>query len=209
MSRRTRRLRRPPRWRSALIAVVGIGVATWFVTLVPRDTVVEEPFELEAGVGQTLELDYGSLTVTDVRLAEAISGTEGALAGGVFVVVDTVWQATDRHTLVGGAELVDTDGRSHYATTRGGCSQSASIYPAFAQRITYCFDVDPEALPGVELRLGRGGQGSDGAFQRRDAIAVVDLALKDATAIEGTKDAPLLIEATGPVGPESPEEGNG
>ncbi|GAB3165857.1 hypothetical protein GCM10027059_24010 [Myceligenerans halotolerans] len=196
MSRRRRRTA----WRTILFAPVAIGAATWFVTQVPQDTTVEQPFEVEGAVGATLRLDYADLTVTDIRLAQRIDGDGGAQAGGVFVVVDAVWEAADRTLSIGGAELVDAEGRIHAATDRSGCATATKASPAYGQRITYCFDVVPDALDGAQVRLGRGADGEDGAFQRRDAVAVVDLGLDRASFEETSADeTPLWIDGPAPV----------
>ncbi|RPF23025.1 hypothetical protein [Myceligenerans xiligouense] len=192
--------RRGPVWRTVVLAPVAIGAATWFVTQVPQDTVVDQPFEIEGAVGETVRLDYADLTVTDVRLARQIDGEDVAQAGGVFVVVDAVWEATDRTLAIGGAELVDGQERTHAATDRSGCATATSAAPAYGQRITYCFDVAPDALDGAQVRLGRGGEGEDGAFQRRDAIAVVDLDLDRASLDEASADeTPVRIDGPAPV----------
>ncbi|MBE1878667.1 hypothetical protein [Myceligenerans pegani] len=187
-------------WRTMLFAPIAIGAATWFVTQVPQDTSVDRPFEIEGAVGETVRLDYADLAVTDVRVAQRIDGEGGAQAGGVFVVVDAVWEAADRTLSIGGAELVDAQERTHAATSRSGCATATTAVPAYGQRITYCFDVVPDALDGAQVRLGRGGDGEDGAFQRRDAVAVVDLGLDRASLEEASADeTPLWIDAPAPV----------
>ncbi|MBL0886845.1 hypothetical protein [Myceligenerans indicum] len=189
-------------WRAMLLAPAAIGAATWFVTQVPQDTAVDAPFEIGGAVGETVHLGYADLVVTDVRVAEQIAGDGVAQAGGVFVVVDAVWQASDRTIAVGGAELVDSRERVHAATDRSGCATATTAVPAYRQRISYCFDVPPDALDGAQLRLGRGGDGEEGAFQRRDAVAVVGLGLGlDRVPGEeaGADAAPIEVHGPAPV----------
>ncbi|MBO0608960.1 hypothetical protein [Myceligenerans salitolerans] len=178
---------------------VAIGAATWFVTQVPQDAGVDQPFEVEGAVGETVRLGYADLTVTDVRVAQRIDGEGVAQAGGVFVVVDAVWEAAARTLSIGGAELVDAEERTHAATDRSGCATATSAAPAYGQRITYCFDVAPDALEGAHVRLGRGGEGESGAFQRRDAVAVVDLGLDEAALDEAGAGEALRVEGPAPV----------
>lgn len=196
------RTRRPRRWQSVLLALAGVAVATWFVTVVPRDTSVEAPFEVEGAVGETVDLEFGTVTVTDVRLADAVAPAsfgDGALAGGVFVVVDAVWEVRDRYTHVGGAVLIDEQDREHRSTQRGGCQTSGGVPPAYAQHMTYCFDVTEETLEGARLRFGRGGDEGGGSFQRRDAVAVVPVGLDADAPRDGTEQAPLSIEDPAPA----------
>jgi hypothetical protein len=152
--------RRKLSWRTVLFAPVAIGAATWFVTQFPADMSVDQPFEIEGVVGETLDLGYADLTVTDVRVAQRIDGQGAAQAGGVFVLVDAIWEAADRTVAIGGAELVDAQERTHAATKRSGCATATSANPAFGQHITYCFDVVPDALDGADVRLGRRGEGA-------------------------------------------------
>ncbi|GAB4084541.1 hypothetical protein GCM10028784_11710 [Myceligenerans cantabricum] len=191
--------RRGIAWRNVVLVPVVVAAATWFVTEVPRDSSADAPFEVSGEVGDTVNLGYADLTVTDVRHGKAVSGTlDGARAGGVFVVVDTVWQGTDRRVQIGGAELVDDSELAYFGTDRGGCAKSGTAVPAYPQRITFCFDVPAEAVAGAQVRLGRGSQGSSGAFQQRDAVAVVDLGLSDDVEV-APDEAPLFIEEPGPV----------
>lgn len=200
--------RRLPRWLKAIFVLAGLSAGTWLVTAVPQISFVEDPFEMEGAVGEPVDLHYADVTVTGVRLAEAVYGTGGAVAGGVFVVVDTEWQARDRHLAIGGAELVDAEDRSHKATSRAGCPIGAAAHPAYPQRVTYCFDVAKDVLDdGLLLRLGRGAEGEEGAYQRRDAVAVVDLGPLGDTPVEGSAEDPVTIELPGPADPAATQEG--
>ncbi|GAA1849237.1 hypothetical protein [Myceligenerans crystallogenes] len=201
-------MRRVPRWLKAILVLAGLSAGTWLVTVVPQIAFVEDSFEVEGAVGETVDVEYAEVTVTGVRLAEALYATSGAVAGGVFVVVDAEWHARDGHLAIGGAELVDAQDRSHQATSRGGCPIGAGADPAFPMRVTYCFDVSQDLLDdGLVLRLGRGGDGEEGSYQRRDAVAVVDLGPLGEAPVEGTAEKPMTIRLPGPADPAATQEG--
>jgi hypothetical protein len=189
--------RRRITWKGSLLVVVGVVAGCALVTLVPQEAVVETPFVVEGAVGETLDLTYADLTVTDVRVADTLeSFSEVAQAGGTFVVVDATWRATQGATTFVGAEITDAEGRTFWPTDQAGCSTSANAQPGYAWRVTYCFDVPKDALAGASVRLARGGQTEEHAGQRRDAAGVVDLGIS-------AQDATALWEATDTVTPES------
>lgn len=190
--------RRRITWKGAALVVGAVTAGCALVTYVPQSTSVETPFVVEGAVGETLDLTYAELTVTDVRVADTLtSPAEAAAAGGTFLVVDATWRAAQGETRFSGAEVTDEQGRRFWPSTRGGCSVSASAQPGYAWRTTYCFDVPRDALAGATVRLARGSQVEDHAGQRRDAVAVVDLGLS-------AQEADELWEATETVSPEEP-----
>jgi hypothetical protein len=179
-----------------VIGAVTAGCA--LVTYVPQETGVDAPFIVEGEVGETLDLTYAELTVTEVRVADTVSGfSEAGAAGGTFIVVDATWRATQGATSFIGAEVNDPQGRRFWPTDLAECSTSASAQPGYAWRTTYCFDVPRDALEGATVRLARGDQAEEHAGQRRDAVAVVDLGITASEADE-------LWEAQETVTPEEP-----
>ena len=193
-----RHSRRRITWQSVALVVGGVAAGCALVTYVPQDTTVEEPFVVEGAVGETLDLTYAELTVTDVRVADTLTGlTEAAAASGTFLVVDATWRATQGETTFSGAEVTDAQGRRFWPTDQADCSLSASAQPGYAWRATYCFDVPRDALEGATVRLARGDQAEEHAGQRRDAVAVVDLDISGQQADE-------LWEAAETVSPEEP-----
>lgn len=190
--------RRRITWKGSLLVVGGVVAGCAFVATVPQEMVVETPFVVEGAVGETLDLTYAELTVTEVRVADTLeSFSEVAQAGGTFVVVDATWRATQGATSFVGAEITDTEGRTFWPTDQAGCSTSAKAQPGYAWHVTYCFDVPRDALAGATVRLARGGQTEEHAGQRRDAAGVVDLGISAA-------DAKELWAATETVTTESP-----
>jgi hypothetical protein len=190
--------RRRITWKGSLLVVGGVVAGCALVAAVPQETVVETPFVVEGAVGETLDLTYADLTVTEVRVADTLEGfSEAAQAGGTFVVVDATWRATQGATAFRGAEITDSEGRLFWPTDQAGCSTTANAQPGYAWHVTYCFDVPRDALAGATVRLARGGQGEEHADQRRDAVGVVDLGIS-------VQDANELWEATDTVTTETP-----
>lgn len=190
--------RRRITWKGTALVVGAVTAGCALVTFVPQERAVDEPFIVEGEVGETLDLTYADLTVTEVRVADTLTSfSEAAAAGGTFIVVDATWRATQGETTFSGAEVTDRQGRRFWPSQRGGCSLSASAQPGYAWRTTYCFDVPRDALEGATVRLARGGQIEEHADQRRDAAAVVDLGITASEADE-------LWEAKETVSPEEP-----
>ncbi|GGM13403.1 hypothetical protein ACFQBY_06365 [Promicromonospora citrea] len=188
--------RRRVTWRGTALVVGAVTAGCALVTALPLDSGVDDPFVVEGAVGETLDLDYAELTVTDVRVADTVAGfAETALAGGTFVVVDVTWRATQQATTFAGAEITDARGRRYWPAALGDCAVSVSTQPGYAWHATYCFDVPQEALAGATVRLARGSQSEEYAEQRRDAVAVVGLGIT-------ADEAPALWEATETVTPE-------
>ncbi|MFI9487643.1 hypothetical protein ACIG47_14735 [Promicromonospora sp. NPDC052451] len=188
--------RRRITWKGSALVVGAVTAGCALVTYLPQDTALEDPFVVEGGVGETLDLTYAELTVTDVRVADTLSGvTETAVAGGTFVVVDATWRATQGLTTFVGAEVTDAEGRRFWPANLADCTTAPKAQPGYAWRATYCFDVPRDALAGATVRLARGDQAEEHAGQRRDAVAVVDLGITGGEADE-------LWEATETVSPE-------
>ena len=193
-----RHRRRRITWQGTALVIGGVAAGCALVTYVPQDATVETPFVVEGAVGETLDLTYAELTVTEVRVADTLTSlTEGAIAGGTFVVVDATWQATQGQTAFSGAEITDTQGRTFWPTNQAGCSTSTDAQPGYAWHTTYCFDVPRDALDSATIRLARGDQAEEHAGQRRDAVAVVDLGISG-------QEADELWEATETVALEEP-----
>lgn len=193
-----RRARKLITWRGAALFVATFAAGSTLVHFAPQGTIMDRPFVVEGVVGETLDLDYAQLTVTEVRTADTLDSSLGdALAGGTFLVVDATWRATQGKTQFTGAEITDTEGRVFWPTTRGGCSKGDGAQPGYGWRLTYCFDVPRDALAGATIRLARGSQFEHHAGQRRDAVAVVDLGITP-------QDVDALWDATATISPDSP-----
>lgn len=190
--------RRRITWKGTALVLGAVTAGCALVTYLPQDVGVDAPFIVEGEVGETLDLTYAELTVTEVRVADTLTGlSEAAAAGGTFVVVDATWRATQGDTTFAGAEITDREGRRFWPTSLAGCSPSASAQPGYAWRTTYCFDVPRDALAGATVRLARGGQSSDHADQRRDAAAIIDLGITPS-------EVDTLWKAEETVTPEAP-----
>lgn len=185
--------------KGTALVLGGVAAGCTLVTYVPQDVgVVETPFVVEGAVGETLDLTYAELTVTDVRVADTVTSlSEAAAAGGTFLVVDATWRATQGATGFHGAEVTDTQGRRFWPTDQAECASSTNAQPGYSWRATYCFDVPKEALAGATVRLARGDQKEEHAGQRRDAVAVVDLGIS-------REEADTLWEASETVTTEEP-----
>lgn len=191
--------RRRITWKGTALVVGAVAAGCTLVTYVPQDmVVVETPFVVEGAVGETLDLTYAELTVTDVRIADTVTSfSEAAAAGGTFVVVDATWRATQGATIFSGAEITDSEGRRFWPSDQAECTSTVNAQPGYSWRATYCFDVPKEALAGATVRLARGDQKEEHAGQRRDAVAVIDLGISP-------EEADTLWEATETVTTEAP-----
>jgi hypothetical protein len=191
--------RRRITWKGTALVVGAVAAGCTLVTYVPQDVgVVEAPFVVEGAVGETLDLTYAELTVTEVRAADTITSlSEAAAAGGTFLVVDATWRATQGATVFLGAEVTDTQGRRFWPTNQAECASTVNADPGYSMRATYCFDVPRAALAGATVRLARGDQKEEYAGQRRDAVAVIDLGIS-------REEADTLWEATETVTTEPP-----
>lgn len=190
--------RRRITWKDAALVVGAVTAGCALVTYLPQDSSVEAAFVVEGAVGETLDLTYAEVTVTEVRVADTLAtASEAAAAGGTFVVVDATWRATQGETAFSGAEVIDTQGRRFWPASHGSCSISPSAQPGYAWRATYCFDVPRDALAGATVRLARGSQTEEHGGQRRDAVAMVDLGIS-------RQQGDTLWEATETVSPETP-----
>jgi hypothetical protein len=190
--------RRRITWKGTALVVGAVAAGCALVTYVPQVQGVDTPFVVKGAVGETLDLTYAELTVTDVRVADTVAGfSDAAAAGGTFVVIDATWRATQGETHFSGAEITDRQGRRFWATNAAECSATAAAQPGYAWRTTYCFDVPRDALEGATVRLARGDDDEDHADQRRDAVAVVDLGIT-------AREADQLWETTETVSPEAP-----
>lgn len=170
--------RRRITWKGTALVVGAVTAGCALVTYVPQDGGVADPFIVEGTVGETLDLTYADLTVTDVRVADSVANvSEAALAGGTYLVVDVTWRATQGETAFNGAEVTDPRGRLFWPAGNAGCATSAKSQPGYSWHATYCFDVPKDALAGATVRLARGTQTEEYAGQRRDAVAVVDLGI--------------------------------
>jgi len=191
--------RRRITWKGTALVLGAVTAGCTLVAYVPQDVgVVETPFVVEGAVGETLDLTYAQLTVTDVRVADTVTNvSEAAAAGGTFLVVDATWRAAQGPTALLGAEVTDPEGRRFWPTDQAGCANSADVQPGYSWRVTYCFDLPRDALAGATVRLARGDQKEEHAGQRRDAVAVIDLGISP-------EQADTLWEAADSVTTEAP-----
>ena len=166
-----------------------------------------EPFLAAAAVDEVAHLPYGDVEVTDVRparyVAPQVSTELARMAAGVFVLVSVKVTASREPTAFRAAYLVDAHGREYQASAKADCAlsvESPTGIPAYA---LFCFDVPPEVLSGLRLRLARG---SLIYFTvNGDAMADVDLGIsaadeetwrktEDAILAETTSDEPFELQ---------------
>ena len=187
--------RRRITWKGTALVLGAVTAGCALVTYVPQGNTVEDPFIVEGAVGETIDLTYAELTVTEVQVADTVANvSEAALAAGTFLVLDVTWRATQGKTTFSGAEVTDTQGRRFWPASHAGCAPSATSQPGYSWHATYCFDVPRDALAGATVRLARGDQAEEHAGQRRDAVGVVDLGITQG-------DVPKLWDATETVTP--------
>lgn len=158
-----------------------------------------EPFLEAARVGEVVRLPYGDVEVTDVRparhVASQISTELARIATGVFVLVSVKVTATREPTAFRAAYLVDERGREFHTSAKADCASSVESPTGIPTYALFCFDVPPEVLSGLRLRLARGNLTY--FTVNGDAMADVDLGISaaDEETWPDTEDA-ILAETT-------------
>jgi hypothetical protein len=165
------------RWAGVAVAVLAAMALGRVITeKVPVNPTADDPFVRHGVVGRTVELRYADVTVTGIRAARLLEGTDFVAAAGRFLLVDLKLRAHPDATTFLGVELVDAAGRRYAASDRGSACPANTTAPAgvpwFAR---FCFDVPKRALAGARLKVAKGDYGVNGSGQRRDDQADIDL----------------------------------
>ncbi|SEC82298.1 hypothetical protein SAMN04489844_3060 [Nocardioides exalbidus] len=184
---------------AVVLAALALGRV---ITEAGADGVAEDPFVSRAGVGERVDLGYGTVEVTAVRGARGVTTpTSATQAGGELVLVDVEVRTEQELTTYAGVQLVDRLGRVLFSDSRLGCAADVRPLVGIDWRATYCFDVDPGTLEGLTLRFARGDDGVDGSGQRRDAVAMIDLGIgADVARDIADDDEVVRVAAAGPRG---------
>ena len=127
-----------------------------------------------AGIGESVDLRTARVQVDAVRVSKVLLdlGTE-LRSPGVWVLIEITAEATRENTGVRFAELRDDEGRVWSLTGRSEniCTEGPPGVPVGCAAY---FEVPPDALDGLRLRLAR-----EPFEQRYDVVAEVDLELTD------------------------------
>lgn len=176
-----------------LVALVLLAAATLLDGWLPGDTddPGADPFVRAAALGEPVDLRTARVQVDAVRVSKTLLsfGTE-LLSPGVWVLIELTTEATRENTGVRFAELRDDAGRVWSLTGRSQnvCSEGPPGVPVGCA--TY-FEVPPDALDGLRLRLAR-----EPFEQRYDVVAEVDLGLTDRDAEAAAGAPPLEVPGT-------------
>lgn len=136
------------------------------------------PFVRTGEVGDRVHLEYADVAVTDVLMGRTIATTEGGfVAAGRFLVLDTELTPTRGEVTLAGVYVLDSEGRAYLPDARTQCAQTATPFPGTTAYARFCIDVPQEALAGASLVVARGPFDIDGAYQRRDDLARIDLGI--------------------------------
>ena len=116
------------------------------------------PFEHEVGVGQTVALRTGTLTVTGVDGARSVQPQrdDQLLSPGVIVVVAFDFTPRVPETTITYGELRDADGQDHGAQRVGARGAVSCPQPpvGITSHCTAMVEADPRTLAGAHLTLG-------------------------------------------------------
>lgn len=173
----------------SLASVLLLGVGTMLDGWLPADTddPGSEPFVRVAALGEPVDLRTARVQVDVVRTSRTLVSFGSELRSpGVWVLVEYSVEAVSENTSVGFAELRDDAGRVW--TLSGGRNRNQCLPgpPGVPIGCAAYFEVPPDALDTLRLRLARSP-----LEQRYDVVAEVDLALTGQDAA-GALDAPAL-----------------
>ncbi len=171
-------------WLGAAAAVLAaMWLGQLIVDHIPVDTAASDPFPRGGHLGDPVRLRYADVTVTDVLAGRGLTTTTSAAApAGIFLVLPltVVARGSDRTFL--GFDLVDRRGVHYEPTLRGGCGTTISAPAGVPMYAMICYDIPRQALRGAHLQFALGAYNGDGAAQRRDDLADIDLGISAAEA---------------------------
>ncbi len=157
-----------------LVALAILVVATLLNGWLPADDedLGEDPFVRSGEIGDAVELREVTVTVDDVQGASGIDYFGSTLTTpGLWVVVRYTVTAADETASVTSAELQDSDGRSWRASHARNRSTCLPGPPGVPVGCVALFEVPPDAIPTLRLRL------APQFDERHDAVADIDLGL--------------------------------
>ena len=174
------------RWAAlAALVIVAMAVGRVITETVPVNELATEPFVRTGEVGKPVALRYADVEVTGVRAGPHLYGAEPIAAAGQFLLVDLRIVARSGSTTMLGFALIDRDGRRYAPMGRGATCPTNTTAPAGVPwYAVLCFDVPPTALDGMVVELAKGDYEVDGARQRRDDLARINLGIDEAKAKE-------------------------
>lgn len=161
-----------------LLVVAAMAIGRLLTDHFPGDDKLADPFVRHGSVGETVQLRYGDVRVTGVRVARMVDGADAAVAAGRFLIVDLAYRAKGEPRRFLGLELWDSHGRRFDPTTRGSsCPQNLAGLTGIRMYAMACFDIPRSAVAGARFRFSLGGYGVNGSDQRRDDLAEIDLGI--------------------------------
>lgn len=182
------------RWRHGLtVCLAGLGLLVAGSQLqgwLPgdHDEPLADPHIRTGAVGEVIDLRTADVTVEDVTGARAIfEYDDGMLSPGLWVVATYTVVAKQENTMIAFAELEDASGRI-WAVSGRNKNMCVESPPDLAAHCAVYFEVPPDALPSLVLRLAR--RSDDTRF---DVVAEVDLGLTSADAAAFARAEPIEV----------------
>ena len=169
----------------ATLVLVAMAVGRVITETVPVNELATEPFVRTGEVGRPVALRYADVEVTGVRAGPHLYGAEPIAAAGQFLLVDLRIVARSGSTSIFGISLIDRDARRYSPMGRGSTCPTNTTAPAGVPwYAVFCFDVPKSTLAGMVVELAKGDYQADGARQRRDDLARIELGIDKTKAKE-------------------------
>lgn len=146
-----------PAWRAWTLAGALVLVAWLTGQITPADEAAEAPFVVTGEVGDHLQGRNIEATISQVRLADAVTTANGWSAQGVWFVVDldisTVRSGVQASPMVVSLATLTTDGQQYRPSERPGypAREWSLTYAALRPGIPLSGNLAFELDPGVEL----------------------------------------------------------
>lgn len=179
-------------WRRRLttagVTLVLLAAASLVLRALPDDTdLVGEPYRVEAGVGDEVDLRESRVSVERVTGSVELDDAGDLLVSpGRWVLVEYVVTATEVNTDPQLVETVDAAGRTWDQSGRGqiSCIDGPPDVPVACAAL---FEVPADAVPTLALRLASTGD------PRFDVLAEIDLGLTADDAAAYVEAEPLVL----------------
>ncbi|TDE01043.1 hypothetical protein [Jiangella asiatica] len=181
--RRSATTRRPLTRQTAaavlLIAALATGRAVQ--DLMPAEQDAARAFERHGGVGEPLELRWGTVEVGAVEGSTRISADgQVRVTSGVYLVVPITFTAAVEPRAIAYVAVRDTSGRVFDTSVeRNPFTSGGNAQPGIPRRMTAAVELPADAVAGAELVVALPSNDED---HRHDDVAVVDLGLTAADA---------------------------
>lgn len=178
----------------ALLLAGALAVASVLNSRLPNaQDVMDEPFVIHGGVGESLRLRTGTLTVNRVDATNVVTlDGRAAQTTAVWLVLEATFDATGeaRALAIDAGSIETVDGRAfgHTSPLRPTCGMAQ---PGLPITCTFAYEIAADALAGAHLKMPAASLvvGPD-----EDSFADVELGITDAVAADlGARHTPLPL----------------